>query len=299
MICLTPETSQFSCFVGIDQTGAALSQGRRARPLECAVLHQAPGSRHSRRWQLTSHRLPSLDSESLHTLFRELKLGHLAHSQVALIVDCVVGLASGISTREPWELMRRTHLPALSAAGVPYPKFGRASAEAYFAGILGEMAPTSPLPRRQCEVLASANSVFLTRPFQKNIQTGTYRIWKDLSTGEDQWLNFWPFQDVAKARQLSWFFEAYPSLVWREVFGVRTRDLKQLRGAVEKTMQPEVKIEIKSWPELLKNADAADAAVLALGALKLHHEKRLMEPYPGFLENPLRLTEGWIMGLKA
>ncbi|MBC7692703.1 MAG: hypothetical protein H7222_13155 [Methylotenera sp.] len=253
-------------------------------------------------WQLTSQRLPSLNPQSIKTLLHSLKLSQREPSSIALIVDCVVGLASGISSQPPWDLMRATHSPILSATGAEYPRFGRASAEAYFLQLLRTAPETSDLPRRQCEILARANSVFLTRPFQKNIQTGTYRIWKDLSETEAQWLNFWPFQDEAKARQMPWFFEAYPSWVWREVFGLRTRDLKLLRPAVEKTFlnkSGKLAVEIGSWPELLKNPDAADAAVLALGALKLQSEGCLMKPYPEFLTNPLRLTEGWIMGLKA
>ena len=292
---------KFNCFLGVDQTGAVLSQGRRARPLQAALLTQSP-----RGWQLKYVSLSSLNqSEAAAAL--HLHAGHLARPKLALAVDCVYGFAKGITAQPMWQGLceASTHGKGL---------FGRGAAEEFFAKIwsLGSHSSSEEieLPRRTCEVLSRANSVFLTRPFQKNIQTGTYRIWKDLAQDKvdgKSWLNFWPMDAIRlregnlsiKEIDRPFFFEAYPSLVWREILGSRTRQPERLKVLSTRALaQIGLEVNSRDWAIFHRNPDAADAATIALGALYLQEMNELFEPFENFFDEPNLSEEGWIMGLK-
>jgi hypothetical protein len=278
----------FSAFVGIDQTGAIRS--RRgvvvARPLEAALLR--PDAQDPARWRLESMRLDSVSQSEIRRA-----VGPVPLARVALALDCVFGLPSevGLGQGSLWELMRSTH-----ETGPGAPAYGMEAAERYFKRF-GVRA--ARLPTRSCEKLARANSVFVTRPFQKNIQTGTFRIWKDLAQTA-RWANVWPF-DLPElgGRPLSaapWVFEGFPSLLWRELLGSRTRDPRAL-PRILRARFPEIRVKDPSG--LAANPDRADAAVLAVGAWALQRAQALRIPFPGFLRTPELACEGWIMGLKA
>jgi hypothetical protein len=144
------------------------------------------------------------------------------------------------------------------------------------------------LPRRKCELLAGANSIFQLRPYQRNIQTGTFRIWKDLGLEGRAWLNLWPFERAPR-EDWPWMFEAFPSLFWREIFGCRSRAPSRVR----KTIQERITIRCADWKRIEQNADLADAAVLAAGACLLQNDGRLF----GKILPQMR-REGWILGLE-
>src|SRR5690606_15146623 len=103
-----------------------------------------------------------------------------------------------------------------------------------------------------------ANSVFQSRPYQKNIQTGTYRIWKDLTSGgPTRWANIWPFEtERSELLDAPWIFEGFPSLLWREVLGLPTRDLSRLRSAVEDAWRRELRgeeLRVPDWGAILRS----------------------------------------------
>lgn len=82
--------------------------------------------------------------------------------------------------------------------------------------------------------------------------------------------------------------EAYPSFVWREIFGERHRSAVALARHLKKLFpaQPELRRAL--------GADHADAAALAVGARELVEKRAALEAkFPAFV----RRREGWILGL--
>lgn len=274
-----------------------IGDGSRARPLHCAVL-----VRHGKRWNLRLRdrkrallKLPSLDPDSIEALLAETG----ARGRVAILADCVFGVAASVLARqvgkpstEVWRTMRMT----LSQTGSA--RFGRGPAEKFFEMLLGSWEGAGRFPRRRCEQISGANSIFQTRPFQKNIQTGTYRIWKDIAGGKGlkPWLNLWPFDSWDPQDARPWIFEGFPSYFWKDLFGLRTRDRAKLRASAGGALGKRVIVE--DWRTIESNADVADAAVLALSGLMLQDERRLFAPFPDFECSGDLRREGWIAGLR-
>ena len=286
---------QFEIFVGIDQTGASLRGGVEARPLPVAVVEKVGDGA----WLVTHDpsgrplRLAAFAPEEVERVLRESRGAKSSLGRhVAILADCVFGLpaatwpAKHAGNRGLWELF--AHAAAHEGG------YGLKPAAAYFANILaraGEQPERYPV--RECERLSGANSVFRTHPFQKNIQCGTYRIWRDLGRTRGQWLNFRYFTPEREARSNKpWVFEAYPSLIWRELLMQRTRNLSEL-GRALKANAPEVAIDEASLAHIERDADAADAAVLAVGGYLLQKKRLLFADAPRKDEG----KEGWIVGL--
>ena len=62
----------------------------------------------------------------------------------------------------------------------------------------------------------SCLSVFKNKPFQKNVQTGTFRIWKDLGSDKEyENFSFWPYETESLNKYT--VCEAYPSLCRKEL----------------------------------------------------------------------------------
>lgn len=222
-------------------------------------------------------------------------------SRVAIVLDVVIGLpatcwpawAEGSGGDRPWSLFAR-------AAATP--GWGRPAGERFFETLLpGASAAT--LPRRLCEHDAGANSVFLTRPFQKNVQTGTFRVWKDLAGGEGgaRWANVWAFDRRVAVRSAPWIFEGYPSLLWSKVFGHRRRAPARFADVLAAARALGVEASACACASLVRHVaaspDVADAAVLALGAACLDVGGRLMVPFRAFETDVIPRGEGWIAGL--
>jgi len=277
--------SKFSIFIGIDQTGASRRGGRAAAPLKMSVL--APNSRG--RFQLIPKILSAVSPRALgeHAVL---------DSRTLLAIDCVFGLPAACWKKKKnqagalWELMKSTQ---------GSPLYGRGPAEDFFQTLVRSPIESPKLPRRECELHCKANSVFLARPYQKNIQTGTYRIWKDLaSESADRWFHLWPFEDEKVSRDLPWIFEGYPSHLWREIFNFKTRQPERI-GEIFSLFKSEITVTSKDLALLQSNADFADSAILALGAFFHHREKTLFEPFPAFRKHPKARREGWILGVST
>ncbi len=281
--------SSFTCFIGVDQTGAVLEGGKRCKPLPTVV---AVASRRNH-WRFITQdvlgkplklkRLTLADTnESLESLNVP-----LPSSETAFIVDCVMGLPYEVGCHlDIWQLLQQTQTTASTL-------FGRQPASAFFSRF---WAGAKKFPRRYCERLALSNSVFEKHPFQKNIQTGTFRLWRDLSVDSHEWLNVWPFQRKGDGDdQLPWLFEGYPSFFWKSLFGSKTRTPSQIRTLCRKVKG--VSIEVDNWRTLEKNPDWADAFVLALSGILLQKNRRLFEPFRGFARWAIPRREGWIAGV--
>lgn len=227
--------------------------------------------------------------------------GLILNSEVAILVDCVFGWAEGSAPL--WKLFQRAH-EFESGSG---PRFGRSIAEGFFAKLLMHLRRDLPsqepagvaLPHRRCEVLSGANSVFQSRPFQRNIQTGTFRIWREMGESGSAWANLWPFDAPQDSRpDRPWVFEAYPTWLWREVLGLRVREPLKLRSAVTERLGSDPG-DSATWERIEGSPDLADAAVLAIGGFILDLENRLEEPFPSFREQREISSEGWIVGVSS
>ena len=279
-------------YLGVDQTGAARRGGKSAAPLPVALAER----RGERRLKVE---LGSIESAT-ETKLREF-IGEAAFdSSVGILLDCVIGLPSAfwgrvLGEEAIWKLMRSTR----NCVGPRGELFGRAVAQKFFSTIWEGAA--EQIPKRRCERLARSNSVFQVHPFQKNIQTGTFRIWRDLSQSNDEWARIWPFSIGSESLLRSakpWLFEVYPSLIWRICFGLPTRNLALLEAAARSVLRARrYEVEFTDWRALKKNPDLADAFALALGGVLLDDDARLFEPFPGFRKIPELSKEGWIIGL--
>ena len=140
--------------MGIDQTGAVNNLGK-PKPLPCCLIR----GNHVEFYYL--------DSFSRKDIFKTLKLDEF--QQIVVCLDCVLGLPQelNISWRQALDLIKSNE------------GYGREPARKFFLK-LGE----GQILRRTVEIICSANSVFSERPFQKNIQTGTYRMWKDIANSD-------------------------------------------------------------------------------------------------------------------
>ena len=217
----------------------------------------------------------------------------------AILLDAALGLPNGCWPTGSERLAGGDRPWTLFARAAALPGFGRAAGERFFATLVPAEA-SARLPRRACEVLAGASSVFVTRPFQRNVQTGTHRIWKDLASGgEPRWANVWSFDAQTRVRGGPWLFEGYPSLLWARVFGERTRAPGRFAGVIERAAALGVNVTVSRARvrEVSASPDLADAAVLALGAACLDRVGGLFTPLPGVAAEALAPGEGWIAGL--
>ncbi len=287
----------FHRFLGVDQTGAALAGGRRARPLP-AVLLEVPSSGEPG-W-VKQVELPDLTRESVLSLLSS--RSDREGSQGAVILDGVLGLPEKFRAREEsgsgflWQQFFR----AAQMQGEDGRRYGRALGEKFFAEIWS--GPTDQMPTRTCERWARANSVFQLHPFQKNIQTGTFRLWRELGQAGKPWIHIWP-QDCDQVGEFGpWLFEGYPSLLWRELLGLPTRDLSRLPAQVGRVLA-ERHLSLRMAPDLTqalaRSPDLADAFVLALGGALLQLDQALWLPLdPRSTEGRAAAYEGWIAGLR-
>jgi hypothetical protein len=238
--------------LGIDQTGAIRSNGK---PKSLPVSYISGSEIH-------------LDYlESLSTIHLSVLLGSLHRVHLRLALDCVLGLPRTLP------LSLRTAIQST----LNVPGYGRDPARQFFAEIAKNTIPT-----RRIEILAQANSVFRDKPFQKNIQTGTFRFWKDLAKDPD----WFYFPDVEKPiPNRTPLYEAYPSYSWRKLLGTPKRDPLHLDQWMQKAKMP---YQLpKDWKRRIsKDPNLADALVIALHL----HQSTAQD----LKRKPDR--EGWILG---
>jgi len=288
---------RFSTFIGIDQTGASLNNGKSAKPLPVCVARETEKGK----WQVHTQKekkpltLPALTSDHIKDLLECLNLSN-GLKKTALIADCVLGLPKAVFHSKKkgsdclWNLFQEA-----AAFKLGEKEFGRDVAEKFFEHLLPPKSKS--YPRRVCEVWSESNSVFRSKPYQKNIQTGTFRMWKELGQNPTPWTYLWPYSEVENDRNdLPWIFEGYPSLIWKDYLGLSHRNPKKLKSILANV---KTKVAVDSWTPLEKYPDHADSFVLVWGAIHLQNCSQLLNPFQKFPSMKAPKREGWIMGLKA
>ena len=291
--------------MGVDQTGAVARGGAAWRPLPTAIAVEGDsGLVHLFASERTAASFRPL---SLASFSRTEVLGSLArvavepsrNARIRVLVDCVLGLPSVMTSQNRKPLPLRAALlqaveyfASLEREGMP--SRGRGPAEEFFARILRESGQ-SGIPTRLCERLAGANSVFKSRPYQKNVQTGTYRIWVEL--GQELLANrsfIFPHHEADRPLDLGQpkllIEESWPSLLWKTLLGAKAREparLDELLRELSERIQKKLVCSHRDLEICATHPDQADALVLALGGL-------LLPQWDG--EIPIA-QEGWITGL--
>lgn len=281
-------------FLGLDQTGRLKSPGNSstAAPLKLAALYRS-----NQGLKLSLVRIPSLSKRSLVGVFPQIG-SRGAPVRVILLVDTVFGLPEGSRLGAEEGFDPDAHfLRAARSEG-----FGLAAAERFFSEYIAERKIQKPFPKRRAEVLANANSLFQTRPFQKNIQTGSYRIWKDLGQSlleDGKWFAVWPFQSAEQGRVE--IYEGFPSFYAREFLGLKSRSgeiLAEELGRLRREFSWEISDSDLDW--IRKDADWADSALLAVMAYAFTQNGVLgVNPQTRFISPSQLRFEGWITGIKC
>lgn len=216
-------------------------------------------------------------------------VNHYSNTNTLFLVDCVFGLP------EPsWPFSNCSGSEALwrlfeSAKGEK--AFGRLAAETFFSGF-----PNSQLfPPRRVERLAGANSIFKARPYQKNIQTGSFRIWKELGARPNS-LVILPFDlNQVADKNRACILEVYPSFLWKKFLNTRKRKPELLLEAIEnKLFGQNIRLSQNTRQQLQASVDFCDASIAALSAYRLQRESKLLSfPSESFVKK-----EGWILGVE-
>lgn len=278
---------RFQTFLGLDQTGATIRGGLEAKPLPLAMIHQ------DRLHFTDSHGRPlslkSLTRPEILKALLELKIYGRDLSKTMIAVDSVLGLPKAHTPPKIKELFPL--FQQASKFSIKDKHYGRDVAEAFFSRFL--KSKDGSVSARRCEILAGANSVFQFRPYQKNISTGTFRIWKDLGRSSEPWFQMFPFDEPAPQLQdVPWIFEGYPSLLWKQIFGLKTRNVEALIQILSsKVWVQQLSIPVNDLHLLRRSPDLADSVVLAVGAWALQRDNQLWS------SGTSPLLEGWIMGL--
>jgi hypothetical protein len=240
-------------YLGMDQTGAVDAIGR-PKPIPVCLLD---GN------QFHLALLKTFDLDLILGAFPNRDL-----SQLIICLDCVLGVPAelGLTWREAVKM-------TLDQEG-----FGKGPAQKYFRS-LGK----GRIYRRRVESVCKANSMFQERPFQKNIQTGTFRFWKEMAQRPDWFYAPWVLNEISSSRIP--LIEGYPSLAWKLLFQVRSRQPDQLLLLLNQ-FYPDLKWSVAQQKQVEKDPNFADAVVLALAA-KVFYSK-IWDRQPSI--------EGWILG---
>ena len=191
----------FNQIVGIDQTGALDSRGR-FRPLYSVTL------RLDARGSILSHViefLPNLD----------LSRWRNSPCRTLILVDAVLGLPELL-----WQ--KKEKIRDLFSLTKGLTQFGMKGGEAFFSNLYQERsgkklaAQLSPTEFRKCDLIHGAHSLFRSKPYQRNVQTGTLRVWHELSRQNLDDVAIWPFDRVTRDAQLV-LVEGYPTIFKNQV----------------------------------------------------------------------------------
>lgn len=240
-------------YIGVDQTGAVNRKGQPKPLPACSLIGD-------------KIQLVYLNTFSKKEIMEVFQLNE--KHKVFICVDCVIGLPTelNLSWREALEKIKDSSGYGLTVAQKFFHKIGQGQK-----------------PRRKIEILCHANSVFTEKPFQKNIQTGTYRLWKDISQHENDF--YAPYVEGRKSHRQLPLFEGYPSFSWKILFESIKREPQNLHSLL-KIYWPNLKWSQKFQLQVNQDPNLADALVLAL----------TLKKYKKLIQNFSSSQEGWILG---
>jgi len=235
-----------SIHLGIDQTGAVNPKGV-PKPLPACWIQ----GRQVRFFYLASFKKSEIEK-------------HLPKkgSLVGIGLDCVLGLPQelGIDWRRALQWTSR------------FPGYGRAPAQKFFRSI-----GRGKIWRRKVEVLAQANSIFQEKPFQRNIQTGTFRLWKDMAQDPDFF--YVPALEKKKDRKQLPVFEGYPSFSWKRILKTPSRRPSELTRLL-RVSKPSLRWTRSHQAQVDRDPNWADALLLALSLKLFRKEALAQKPTP-------------------
>lgn len=242
-------------FIGIDQTGAINAKGIPKPLPACALIKN----------EVHFFYLSTLDRIEI-----EKQVGTLNPTQTFVCLDCVLGVADSLEYTFS-EVLQKIH----TVEG-----YGRKIASKFFREI-GD----GKIHRRKIEIQAKANSVFQEHPFQKNIQTGTFRFWKEISENRDDF--YISALEKQKNKLQIPLIEGYPTHIWRTALKSKFRRPENL-GLILRELKSDLIWNRKHASFVKKDPNLADAFVLAFGAKYLHKPVKFKRIHP----------EGRILGLE-
>ncbi len=234
---------------GIDQTGAA-NGSSRAKPLKaCEIILDS----NEEILNVTFFKISEFG-----IWIKKLDPNFTNH----IFIDCVLGLPIELYNIDSTRTLRDWILETKDFQFEMH-KYGRKASEAFFTEVLRfyNLSSLYP-PKRAVEVSLKSNSVFTTMPYQKNIQTGTYRIWKELGAALQD-VVLWPSDFYLRDEASTIMYEVYPSFFYKTLLNTKIRKpepvIKYLRSknlSVSDTLS-----------EAILDPDNCDALVAALGGL--------------------------------
>ncbi len=259
-------------FLGVDQTGAIRPKSRKsqrgprksvaadqAQPLPCCWLIGC---------DIEFGELEDFNSSSIQSV-----LG--SRNNLSIAVDVVLGLPQ--SHPQSWR--------SAMAKAARQDRLGRDAAEKFFEELAKDLPPGDSGHRR-VDRKVGAMSVFQAKPYQRNVQTGTYRIWRDLGRDPD-WFTAPEIEKRATGVPL---YEAYPSFIWQTLLGFRRRSPEFLSSWLRSQRSLKLKWSASHQRLVEKSTDHADAFVVALALREAYANGNLpdsCECHP----------EGWILGV--
>ena len=264
-------------FIGIDQTGSVDQKGR-PRPLPIATLY------FDEVWKLAMARLSTLTLNSLISQHKQLGI-RLKEKSSLIIVDCVLGLPKSYQKGQAKKNLVEWMLKAKSHSG-----FGLKAGQLFFDNL---KIPGSEKLRVSEKVL-NANSVFSPYPSQKNIQTGTFRIWKDIADDvKSERIHIWPYDALANSKGEASLIEGYPSLAYQELIGKNSNQRVKANSKEVKALLTKKNIRTTDQGLQISNEDERDAILLAVYAFHLFKNQ------PHRLKFDSTPVEGAILGFRG
>ncbi len=247
-------------YYGIDQTGAILSKDK-PKPLKACEVIFREGSIFDLKFFTIEH---------LGHWISSLNPDHKNH----IFIDCVLGLpvelykSNNKSQIRDWISLAKNY-------SHEHKSYGMAVAESFFNHIKNFYnIKEDNHPKRSTEIKLKSNSVFTTRPFQKNIQTGTFRIWKELSFVLDSVL-IWPLDYYLENELKTVVYEVYPSHFYKKIFGLKNRSHLPLLDVLENVRNINKTFDFDEHVKFLNDPDFCDALIAAFGGYLTIHQRNV------------------------
>lgn len=245
-------------FYGIDQTGATLNR-TKAKPLKaCKIFIE----------KNLLFNIKFFYIDRLGDWISNLNTNHKHH----IFIDCVLGLPIDLFHSNN-DLQIRDWIKTAEHFQDQGRSYGLNVSEKFFDNIKKFYQINSKeYPKRTTEIKFNSNSVFTTRPFQKNIQTGTFRIWKEIAPVLNQ-IIIWPIDFYLKNELNTTIYEVYPSDFYKKIFNLKNRNSDPLKQQLKNISKINPQFDIKTKLKFLEDPDFCDAFMAALGGYYVINQK--------------------------